>query len=490
MAYRSRNSETVGILVDDITTSFEQASQLYGLWKSRRERSNHYRRPGHATTTLKTKTLQTNCALTTSLNLGSRTKETFSLGAAILGGTFTRGDNAGRRALAAQRDLIHDQVALLQKADNGPLDVNVILQASETVRVAAIQALVDQYRRMAADMDRRDVPRELPTPKWRSSSRQEFLRRESRDSRDERRESRGGRMSYNYNNINANKLSPSLIPPEGAPHRSRSPVPARAPIPAPIPVAPPPPVAPSARWLTYLEDDNRTTAWSVLSGPLVFQSEPPSPPLTPKELVLLPAQPPVPPLPEMFKAAAAKVFSLDAIVHPHNATHLHKRPPPQRPIATDLESAYNCGFGFEGHGPTGGSAKTGNSVNSSGGTSLVRPKNSVFHIFCPEAMALQVDVRRPLPSAAHKCRCGFRWEVGGDPKQMKGRGGPHQLKEGFGMSRRFLAKSHCEGADGGYGCVLCTSSGVAQTYETAEDLRTHINAAHDKWQMLHDRDLA
>ncbi|CAK7200239.1 hypothetical protein SEUCBS139899_002930 [Sporothrix eucalyptigena] len=445
MAFRSR--ETAGSLVDDIAASFEQASQLYTQWRSRRERSNHYQRPG-ATFTLKTKTLQTNCALTTSLHLGARTKETYSVGAAILGNMFARGDGAARRALAAQRDLLHDQVIFLQRVDDGgPLDINVILQASETVRIVSIQALTDQYRRMAAGLNRHDVPRELPTPKWRSTSRQEM----------------------------------TLAPPAVAPLRSRSPAQARVPIPAPVSVVPPPPVAPSARWLTYLEDDNRTTAWSVLSQPLVFQSEPPSPPLTPKELNLLPVQPPVPPLPDAFKPSAAKIFSLDALGSNNCNLHHHvsHQPPP---IATDIESAYNDSFGFDGQGPT-GSAKTGQSVNSN---TMVRPKNSVFHIFCPEAMALQVDVHRPVSTTTRKCRCGFRW----DSTKGEGRGGSHQLKEGFGMSRRFLAKSHCEGADGGYGCVLCTSTGVAQTYETVGDLRTHINVAHDKWQMLHDRDLA
>lgn len=55
------------------------------------------------------------------------------------------------------------------------------------------------------------------------------------------------------------------------------------------------------------------------------------------------------------------------------------------------------------------------------------------------------------------------------------------------MTPRFLGKSHCEG---GFGCVLCTSSGRTETYAKVEALRDHINASHTKWQMLHDRDLA
>jgi hypothetical protein len=68
------------------------------------------------------------------------------------------------------------------------------------------------------------------------------------------------------------------------------------------------------------------------------------------------------------------------------------------------------------------------------------------------------------------------------------------LKDGFRMTRRFLAKSHCEPRGQRpygmrYGCVLCTSTGWTETHETAEHLRVHINASHIKWQMLHDRDL-
>jgi hypothetical protein len=127
-------------------------------------------------------------------------------------------------------------------------------------------------------------------------------------------------------------------------------------------------------------------------------------------------------------------------------------------------------------------------------------------------MALQVDLTRPLPGSksprgnstrsSKACKCGYKWKA---PEMA--------LKDGFRMTRRFLAKSHCdqqtlntldEGVamassssssstepkkKPGYGCVLCTSTGRAETYDTADDLRTHINAAHDKWQMLHDRDM-
>lgn len=107
-------------------------------------------------------------------------------------------------------------------------------------------------------------------------------------------------------------------------------------------------------------------------------------------------------------------------------------------------------------------------------------------------MALQVDVTRPIPSR-RKCKCGYRWKL----PELADANEALLLKDGFRITRRFLAKSHCEQDDdgrdgtknGGYGCVLCTSSGRTETYETAEQLRVHINLAHTKWQMLHDRDM-
>lgn len=193
---------------------------------------------------------------------------------------------------------------------------------------------------------------------------------------------------------------------------------------------------------------------------------------------------------------------------------------------------------------------------------MLRPKNSVFSIFCPNAMQLQVDVTKKIPTGnpsgkgkdSGRCRCGYRWPVvGGMVKRSESPSGrsdpanhgsavtsdgnrsidPHMsnlslastttsasratnshhtlakddtivlLKEGFRLTPRFLAKSHCDASalrpgamiddpsavKGGYGCVLCTSLGRAETFDDVEGLRVHINACHDKWQMLHDRDL-
>ncbi|KAI0809896.1 hypothetical protein GGR55DRAFT_679129 [Xylaria sp. FL0064] len=112
-----------------------------------------------------------------------------------------------------------------------------------------------------------------------------------------------------------------------------------------------------------------------------------------------------------------------------------------------------------------------------------RPKNSVFSVFCPEAMKYQVDLEKALPVDGARCRCGYVWDAswrGQDRTAMV-------IKDGFQITPRFLGKSHC---DKGLGCVLCTSSGKTETFGSVEGLMTHINSSHTKWQLLHDRDLA
>lgn len=210
---------------------------------------------------------------------------------------------------------------------------------------------------------------------------------------------------------------------------------------APTPQMPPMPHVP----LHPEEFDRETAVWSTNSDLPVFKSEPPSPPLTPK------------------------------LRH------------------DDAESSF--GAPSELGAP---SERSGPSTRQS-----LRPNNSVFSIFCPEAMALQVDPNRPIPSETrNKCKCGYKWKV---PEFSEGKD-YMGLKDGFRMTKRFLAKSHCDqstveshsmatGASSdqpkpGYGCVLCTSTGRTEMYETAKNLRAHINATHDKWQMLHDRDVA
>ncbi|KAI0876922.1 hypothetical protein GGS24DRAFT_488247 [Hypoxylon argillaceum] len=112
-----------------------------------------------------------------------------------------------------------------------------------------------------------------------------------------------------------------------------------------------------------------------------------------------------------------------------------------------------------------------------------RPKNSVFSVFCPEAMKYQVDLEKALPVEGTRCRCGYDWNAPGCAEDRAGA----VIKDGFQITPRFLGKSHCEQ---GFGCVLCTSSGRTKTFGSVEGLRAHINSSHTKWQLLHDRDLA
>jgi hypothetical protein len=209
------------------------------------------------------------------------------------------------------------------------------------------------------------------------------------------------------------------------------PIPKELPVPKPRSRQDAPFRADARQALAYDDDDRMTTAMTISSGPLRFQSEPPSPPPTPKI------------------------------------------------VPDDLESTWGGASEVGGPG-TGG---------------ILRPKNSVFSMFCPEAMTLQVDVKKSTP-AARKCKCGYRWKPAAattsssssSDKKDKDRDGSVLLKEGFRLTARFLAKSHCD--KDGFGCVLCTSMGRTDTYESVEHLSAHINASHTKWQMLHDRDMA
>ena len=127
------------------------------------------------------------------------------------------------------------------------------------------------------------------------------------------------------------------------------------------------------------------------------------------------------------------------------------------------------------------------------------PRNGVFSIFCPVAVAWQVDRKRVASKTQQRCECGFQWSIPELPETEDS----VRLKEGFRLTKRFLAKSHCSVTSGdnsspgsetvqgnpGYGCVLCTSTGRTETYTAVDDLRIHIDAVHTKWQMLHDPDL-
>ncbi|KAK3376894.1 hypothetical protein B0T24DRAFT_232256 [Lasiosphaeria ovina] len=362
----------VDALVDGLAEAFEAGLDFYMRWKKRVDNQNHYRRPEKASPAATSK-----CAVSTSLDMSShRIRATYQVGFALIGPEFSAGDDECRQCLSAHLAQLRERVEGLRKALESKqrqfINLNDMFLVSEAIRIKGVAALADQYRRLAVG---RAVPKELPIPRARPRS---------------------------------------LLQPEQ-----------QSPPPAPVRVFP-----------ARDEFDRQTAVWSTTSDMPVFQSEPPSPPLTPK----------VP--------------------------------------TDDTESCF---------GPP-------SEVGHATGRQALRPKNSVFSIFCPEAMALQVDPNRPIPASSKgKCSCGYRWKV----PELSEATNYMPLKDGFRVTRRFLAKSHCdqspdegvaigsstEQPSPGYGCVLCTSTGRTETFETAENLQTHINATHDKWQMLHDKDM-
>lgn len=221
--------------------------------------------------------------------------------------------------------------------------------------------------------------------------------------------------------------------------------------------------------------DSQPAVWSTTgsdpeeeSKPAAFGSEPPSPPLTPKVsrsgVVVSAMQPPMIPLLRL----------------------------PGRELGEEERTV------VESLAP--GNRLGGPSIEGSRrGSELSRSNNSVFSIFCAVAMSMQTDPTRKIPGTGSKCEsCGYDWSVsdqGGVSLFLEGIGTERYvpLKDGFGMTERFLGKSHCDARVdeqiGRYGCIFCTSMGGSETYNGVEELRRHISGCHDKWQMLHDRDI-
>ncbi|KAI1760785.1 hypothetical protein GGR53DRAFT_61831 [Hypoxylon sp. FL1150] len=292
-------------------------------------------------------------ALSTSLKFSSRKiKEVFDSGADILGDGFIIGDESCRETLQLGLGCLQERINALHeatRADDRPLELFEVIRVSESVRASCLATLADQYKRVA-------VGRLLPRVP--SGSQQ-----------------RRPRLSHRILEDTIQEIKDGIVDDE------------------------------------TIEDERIVRAASNKSPYL--QSEPPSPPLTPKF------------------------------------------------ISDDLQSTYTSATSGSGYG--------------------LRPKNSVFSMFCPEAMKYQVNLQKAVPKR-RSCKCGYEWN-GTHIENKKS----ITVNEGFQMTPRFLGKSHCEG---GFGCVLCTSSGRTETYAKVEDLRDHVNASHTKWQMLHDRDLA
>lgn len=328
-----------------------------------------------------------------------------------------------RGALLASLELLQSQVEALHAAarrDSGPLGLLEVIRASEAVRISTLRALAEQYQRVAVD---RLVPRELPIrqpPSRRPSALHKSIEAVGGDDSSPEMLGYGNRAEeMNGSDSGADDTGDAA---RGNGKEDEG----------------------TGGDKNHDEDvsvhltASHNTAGSSKSP---FQSEPPSPPQTPKI------------------------------------------------VPDDLQSTCTSELG-------------------------PRPRASVFSVFCPEAMEYQVDLRKamPSPSSASRpgkkqktccSRCGYRWDGTGNGGCAGRRDSTFMssmsnnkpatatsiaIKHGFQLTPRFLGKSHCQ--SGGFGCVLCTSSGATGVYDTVESLRDHINTSHDKWQMLHERDLA
>ncbi|KAI0150112.1 hypothetical protein F4776DRAFT_192651 [Hypoxylon sp. NC0597] len=337
---------SVGGVVEALVATYTAGLEYYTKWQRRKWQENHYQTPA------KDSLCGGNaCALSASLGFSSgKIKEAFDDGVDILGDGFANGDEICRESLQGNLELLQEKIYDLHKAmraENGPLDLCQAVRVSESVRISSLAALAGLYKRVAVG---RLVPQVLPT---------------------------------------AHQQRPRLsvaIPEEDM-------------------VKPPD----DSVGVDGDSTEHIQIVYHAISSikPHYLQSEPPSPPPTPKQ------------------------------------------------IPDDLQSTCTSAYG-------------------------PRPKNSVFSMFCPEALKYQVNPQKTIPRH-RSCRCGYNWH------------GTHiedetamAVKDGFRITARFLGKSHCEG---GFGCVLCTSSGRTETYRGVQDLKDHINASHIKWQLLHDRDM-
>ncbi|KAK8121657.1 hypothetical protein PG984_010327 [Apiospora sp. TS-2023a] len=403
--------DTVGGLVTALVSTYDDGLECYTRWQHKKWQTNHYqgRSRGQVSGSGGSSGLSTSLMVS-----GSRLRQVYDGGVDVLGNAFSTGDKQCRGALQANLELMQAQVQALHSAaqrHNGPLlGLFEMLRVSESVRVSSLRALAEQYQRVAVG---RLVPRELPI-------RQPPLKRPSGLSPSAEPGAKGG-LTPQLSGIDGG----NRVPKDGGQGKEHE------------------EDEGTGGDEGNQEDISAQTEASyetAKSSKSAFQSEPPSPPPTPKI------------------------------------------------VPDDLQSTCTSEFG-------------------------PRPRASVFSVFCPEAMKYQVDLRKAIPLTPSSLgsrgkkkdtccsRCGYQWNGTGNGgtratttllsnNRIRNKATATittTIKDGFQLTPRFLGKSHC-GA-GGFGCVLCTSSGQTGVYDTVESLRDHINTSHDKWQMLHERDL-
>ncbi|KAK7986920.1 hypothetical protein PG996_006470 [Apiospora saccharicola] len=409
--------DTVGGLITALMSTYDDGLECYTRWQHKEWQTNHYQ--GRSRGRLSGSS-SGGCGLSTSLTVsGSRLRQIYDGGVDVLGDAFSTGDKQCRGTLQVNLELLQAQVEALYDAarhDHGPLlGLFEMLRASEAVRTLSLRALAEQYQRIAVG---RLVPRELPMRQQPPARRTSALPPSAEAAADE------GSLNPEISGLVSSDTGAGVGRGQGGTHEEDE---------------------GAGGDEGNQEDISAQTEASyetAKSSRSVFQSEPPSPPPTPKM------------------------------------------------VPDDLQSTCTSEFG-------------------------PRPRASVFSVFCPEAMKYQVDLKKVIPlssslsSGSHgkkrkdTCcsRCGYRWNGTGNggtratatllsnnsTRNKATATASTTIKDGFLLTPRFLGKSHC--GTGGFGCVLCTSSGQTGVYDTVESLRDHINTSHDKWQMLHERDL-
>ncbi|ETS73223.1 hypothetical protein PFICI_15168 [Pestalotiopsis fici W106-1] len=418
--------DSVNALVAALVSNYQDGVEFYAKWQRRNWQENHYgdRAKGKQASSGSGGC----CGMSASLNFSAhRIREAFDKGTRILGQDFSVGDGMRDSLLSIYYSSIHSthtllhspihseldipslgkpgadldpfycletcraslatnlrqlqaRINVLRSAAQGaspPLGLYAVIKASEDVRVSAIRALNEQYRRQAAG---RPTPTELSLGTRRSRA----------------------TLSLSEDALVAldamTTTTTTLTAQDGGGLGSRLNSPRRS------------------RYLALPMEtivDGIATPVSAGSRRSGLFSEPPSPPLTPTRT-------------EDWQSSRSKRSSVVSTR--------------SRPLST-----------------------------------------AALGLFCPEAMRYQLDPARRVTGRA--CKCGQDLSA-----QSTGEHLPMNLKEGFQMTPRFVAKSHHVGA--GFGCVLCIPNGHVGTFESLASLKDHINTSHDKWQILHDRDLA
>ncbi|KAI3533871.1 hypothetical protein CSPX01_12491 [Colletotrichum filicis] len=367
---------TVDEAVSSLKELYAEGTEHYTQWKRKRTLGNHYCRKSSESGIRRD---VITCALSISLELArNQIEETYDIATVLIGTDFSTGDTPCRDMLSNQLFNLSSRVSHLRRVSSdssltGILFISDIIQTSESVRIASVQALGALYHRLAAG--RPDIPEHLPISKPRSRHTRPISQYSSSSS------------TNNHSIISQDEDDDDEDEEE-----------------------------------EEEEDDDMSMTMTISTDQAPFQSEPPSPP-------------PTPPTPKAIASDAVSIFA---------------------PSEADTTSTTASAF--------------------------LRPKVSVFSMFCPEAMTLQVDLSKPIPDAPKRCKCGYRWNP-----LLPGNKDYIVLKDGFRMSSRFLAKSHSD--RNMFACCLCVPTGTTDNYESADALRAHINLYHRKWQILHDRDI-